>query len=70
MAPVGLLEGNAGQVGNQAVGIVIAWGIAIVGSLILLKVTDMLVGLRVSEEQEAQGLDLSQHGEVGYDFES
>jgi Amt family ammonium transporter len=68
--PMGLLEGNAGQVGNQIVGVLISWGVAIVGSLVLLKVTDLLVGLRVTEEEEIQGLDLSQHGEVGYDFES
>jgi Amt family ammonium transporter len=67
---MGLLEGNAGQVGNQIVGVLISWGVAIVGSLVLLKVTDLLVGLRVTEEEEIQGLDLSQHGEVGYDFES
>ncbi len=68
--PMGLLEGNAGQMGNQLVGVLISWGFAIVGSLVLLKVTDALVGLRVTEEEEVQGLDLSQHGEVGYDFES
>ncbi len=68
--PMGLLEGNAGQLGNQFVGVLIAWGFAIVGSLVLLKITDMLVGLRVTEDQEIEGLDLSQHGEVGYDFES
>jgi Amt family ammonium transporter len=68
--PLGLMEGNPGQLGNQLVGVLISWGMAIVGSLILLKVTDLLVGLRVTEEQEIQGLDLSQHGEVGYDFES
>ncbi len=66
----GLLEGNAHQVVNQSVGVLIAWTIAIVGTTVLLKVTDVLVGLRVSEEEEVQGLDLSQHGEVGYDFES
>ena len=68
--PMGLLEGNPGQLGNQVVGVLIAWGLAIVGSLVLLKVTDLLVGLRVTQEEEIQGLDLSQHGEVGYDFES
>lgn len=45
--------------------VLIAWGIAGIRSLILLKVTDALVGLRVSADQEVQGLDLSQHGEVG-----
>jgi ammonium transporter, Amt family len=68
--PMGLLEGNAGQIRNQLVGVLISWTFAIVGSLVLLKVTDLLVGLRVTEEQEVEGLDLSQHGEVGYDFES
>jgi Amt family ammonium transporter len=67
--PMGLLEGNAGQLGNQLIGVLISWTFAVVGSLILLKVTDALVGLRVTEEDEVQGLDLSQHGEVGYDFE-
>ena len=67
--PVGLLDGNAHQLLNQAAGVLMACGLAIVGSLIILKVTDLLVGLRVREEQELQGLDLSQHGEVGYDFE-
>jgi Amt family ammonium transporter len=66
----GVLEGNAHQVANQSVGVLIAWSIAIVGTVVLLKVTDVLVGLRVSEDEEVQGLDLSQHGEVGYDFES
>ena len=53
--PMGLLEGNPGQVGNQLIGILISWAFAIVGSLILLRVTDLLVGLRVTEEEEVQG---------------
>lgn len=48
----------------------ISWGLAIVGTLILLKITDALVGLRVTADDEVQGLDLSQHGEVGYDFDA
>jgi Amt family ammonium transporter len=70
LLPSGLLEGNAHQLVNQLIGVSIAWGMAIVGSIVLLKVTDLLVGLRVSEDEEVQGLDLSQHGEIGYDFES
>ncbi len=66
---VGLMDGNAGQVLNQAVGVVTAWLLAAVGSLIILKVVDVLVGLRVSEEHEIQGLDLSQHGEEAYNLE-
>ncbi len=68
--PVGLIDGNAHQILNQLVGVAIAWGLAIVGSLIILKVVDVLVGLRVSEEQEIQGLDLSLHGEEGYTLEA
>ena len=70
MLPSGLLDGNHHQIVNQSIGVLIAWGLAIVGTIVLLKVTDMIVGVRVPEEQEVQGLDLSQHGEIGYDFES
>ena len=67
--PSGLLEGNAHQLLNQIVGILFAWGLAIVGTLIILKIVDITIGLRVSEEQEIEGLDLSQHGEEGYYWE-
>jgi Amt family ammonium transporter len=67
--PVGLIDGNAHQLLNQIVGIGIAWVLAIVGTLIILKVVDVVVGLRVPAEQEIQGLDLSQHGEEGYNLE-
>jgi Amt family ammonium transporter len=66
---LGLLEGNARQLLNQVVGIAIACAMAIVGSLILLKLVDMVIGLRVPAEHELQGLDLSQHGEEGYYWE-
>ncbi len=65
----GFFEGNHGQVLNQVVGVGIGWTISIVGTLILLYVVDKLVGLRVSEDDERVGLDLSQHGEEGYDWE-
>jgi Amt family ammonium transporter len=68
--PSGLLEGNAHQLLNQLVGVVIAWVLAIVGTLAILKLVDATIGLRVSEEEEAQGLDLSQHGEEGYYWET
>jgi Amt family ammonium transporter len=67
--PSGLLEGNAHQLLNQCVGVLIAWGLAIAGTLLILKVVDMTVGLRVTQEHEIQGLDLSQHGEEGYVWE-
>jgi len=65
----GLLEGNAHQMLNQLVGVLIAWALAIVGTLVILKIVDLTIGLRVSEEQELEGLDLSQHGEEGYYWE-
>jgi ammonium transporter, Amt family len=65
----GLIEGNAHQLLNQFVGVAIAWALAIVGTLIILNVVDLLIGLRVPEEHEIQGLDLTQHGEEGYYFE-
>jgi ammonium transporter, Amt family len=67
--PLGLLEGNAGQLVNQLIGIAIAWALAIVGTLLILKVVDLVIGLRVPEEHEIQGLDLTQHGEEGYYWE-
>jgi Amt family ammonium transporter len=68
-AAVGLIDGHPAQVLNQFVGVVIAWVLAVVGTLVILKVVDWAVGLRVTEEQEVQGLDLSQHGEEGYNLE-
>src|SRR5262249_49414810 len=67
--PSGVLEGNARQILNQCTGVVVAWVLAAVGTVIILKIVDLLVGLRVAEEQEIQGLDLSQHGEAGYYWE-
>jgi Amt family ammonium transporter len=68
--PLGLVDGHAAQIGLQLIGVAIAWGLAIVGSLIALKVADMLVGVRVTAEEEQQGLDLNQHGEEGYLLEN
>jgi ammonium transporter, Amt family len=67
---LGVLDGNARQLLNQMVGVVIAWVLAIVGTLIILKFVDTVIGLRVSTEHEVQGLDLSQHGEEGYYWEA
>jgi len=60
----GLLEGNPGQVWTQAYGIGATIIYCAVGSFIILKVVDVLVGLRVSEEVERDGLDLALHGEI------
>jgi len=67
---MGLLEGNGRQFLNQMIGSAIAWGLAIVGTLVILKVVDAVIGLRVADEHEVQGLDLSQHGEEGYNLEA
>jgi Amt family ammonium transporter len=67
---MGLVDGDSGQVLNQVVAVLIAWGLAIVGTLIILKVCDLVLGVRVDAQQETQGLDLSMHGEEGYNFES
>lgn len=67
--PSGAIQGNFHQLLNQLVGIAIAWGLAIIGTLVVLKIVDMTIGLRVSHEHEVMGLDLSQHGEEGYYWE-
>ncbi len=64
----GLFEGNAHQLLNQLAGVAIAWVLSMVGTLAILLVVDKTMGLRVSEEAEREGLDLSQHGEEGYDL--
>jgi Amt family ammonium transporter len=68
--PVGGLDGHWGQVGNQLVGVLIAWAFALTGTFVLLKIVDALTGLRVSEEQEIEGLDITEHGEEAYNLES
>jgi Amt family ammonium transporter len=66
----GLVDGNAMQVVNQFLGSVLTWVLAAVASLVILKICDLLVGVRVEPEHEIQGLDLSMHGEEGYNLES
>lgn len=67
--PSGMIEGNFHQILNQLMGVLISWCVAIVGTLIILKIVDLTIGLRVTPEHEVQGLDLSQHGEEGYYWE-
>jgi Amt family ammonium transporter len=66
----GALDGNLHQLLNQLIGVAIAWTLSISGTLVLLFLVDKTIGLRISAEEEAIGLDLSQHGEEGYDFGS
>lgn len=66
----GLAEGRtiASQLGLQAIGVGATIVYTAIVSLILLKVIDMLIGLRVTEAQETEGLDISLHEERGYNF--
>ena len=70
VVPLGLVDGNAGQILNQGIGALIAIGLAVVGSLVILKICDVVIGLRVTPDEEEAGLDLTQHGEEGYFLES
>jgi Amt family ammonium transporter len=62
--PVGLIDGNAGQVGTQVLGVLVTLVFCGVGTAIILKVIDLVIGLRVPEEVERDGLDLALHGEA------
>ncbi|MGH6680744.1 MAG: ammonium transporter, partial [Bradyrhizobium sp.] len=68
--PLGLVDGNAHQVLNQLIGVLIAWGLSAVLTFVVLKIVDALVGVRAAPEQEIEGLDLSMHGEEGYNFDA
>jgi Amt family ammonium transporter len=60
----GLIEGNPGQLLNQVIGVVCVFVYDVVVTLIILKLVDMTIGLRVSEDVEREGLDLALHGET------
>jgi Amt family ammonium transporter len=60
----GLLEGNAMQVVNQAIGIGVVFAYDVVVTLIILAIIKMFIGLRVSKDVEQGGLDMELHGEV------
>lgn len=62
----GLIYGNPGQFGKQAIAVGVTIGYSFLGTLVLLKVADLVAGLKVTEEQERTGLDLTQHAETGY----
>jgi Amt family ammonium transporter len=65
----GMIDGNFLQIFNQLVGVVVAVVLAVIGTLAILKLVDLFIGLRVPEEQEIEGLDITQHGEEGYNWE-
>jgi Amt family ammonium transporter len=62
----GLLEGNVGQLATQliAVGATVAY--AVVSTFLIVKVVDLILGIRVSARDEEIGIDLATHGEVAY----
>jgi Amt family ammonium transporter len=64
----GLFFGNPGQLWTQVVAVLATFVTAGVGTIVILKVVDILLGLRVSEEEEVAGLDVSQHSETAYVF--
>ena len=66
--PLGLLIDHGPVLTAQIIAVLITWCLAIVATYIILKVLDATIGLRVSRENEIEGLDVSQHGEEGYIF--
>jgi Amt family ammonium transporter len=62
----GLLYGNPAQLGYQALSVVAAGSYSFVVTFVILKLVDLVVGLRVTADEEEAGLDLTQHGERGY----
>jgi Amt family ammonium transporter len=66
--PTGAIDEHWRQILDQLAGVGISWAISIVGTLVLLFLVDRVIGLRVSSDHELTGLDLSQHGEEGYDL--
>ncbi len=62
----GLFFGNPAQLGIQAMAVLVTMVFVFVGTLIILAIVDAIMGLRVNEEEERSGLDLSQHDEKAY----
>jgi Amt family ammonium transporter len=62
----GLFFGNPGQLWTQFVAVAATWALAFFGTLIILGLLKAIMGLRISDEEEQMGLDLSQHNERGY----
>jgi ammonium transporter, Amt family len=67
---LGLVDGNTGQIANQLIGALIGVAFAVAGSLLALKVTGLFTPLRMHKTEEAAGMDLTLHGEEGYNLEA
>jgi Amt family ammonium transporter len=63
-APVGVIDGNTGQMLIQIEAVVVTILVAAIGSAIIYKVVDLIIGCRVAEDAERDGLDLALHGEA------
>lgn len=68
--PLGLMDGNAVQIFNQVIGIAIAIILGMLGTFVILKIVDLTMGVRATPEEEIEGLDLSMHGEEGYNLDA
>jgi Amt family ammonium transporter len=64
--PLGLIEGGTRVMIGQAVAVATTWVFAAVAAFVLLKLIDLTIGLRVTQDEEIKGLDITQHGEEGY----
>jgi Amt family ammonium transporter len=64
--PNGLLYGNSIQLAIQALGVAVAAGLAFVGTILIMKIIDATIGLKVKDEEEEIGLDITQHAERAY----
>jgi Amt family ammonium transporter len=64
----GLFFGNPSLLAYQGLSVLVAWFYSFVVTWLILQLLDKTMGLRVSDEHELNGLDLSQHGETGYSF--
>jgi Amt family ammonium transporter len=69
-AALGLVDGNGAQIINQLAGCGVAIALGVVGTLIALKISDVVFGVRVDTKEEISGLDVAMHGEEGYNLES
>lgn len=65
----GLFYGNAGQLTTQLIGVAASWAVAIVATYVIIKIVSACMQLRATQEQEVQGLDITEHGERGYAYQ-
>jgi len=68
--PLGLVDGNVQQVLNQLAGAGIGIALAVAGTLVCLKLTELITPIRMENREETEGMDLTLHGEEGYNFEA